>query len=308
MKRSMIRPWIHGMALLVLFAAPWAEAAEPAVGMLLGFSPLYRYALLRVETGKEPEPREKTGAEQYEPRDGFFIIAPLNDTEEPIENAHPDQPARWYLGCTFGGARAAIGPSGALEKGLSMIDIGLNYQEFVFYPNGGTVSERKPGVSVYLSIYESLSAASWRSGNLISSLRITYLYEHRTAGKAGVVVPGTGGNPDTVNSIAVSFPSVVGALIIHPAVIYEPSETAAFRFALAPQYTFYNNRNEGNPWLDKERLRLEGWLHYFPLADHRYRLQAGVYSDRIVRGDITNGGTELGVMFQLRRDIRTFDW
>lgn len=305
---SVMRRWLCGMALLALFSAPRAEAAEPAAGVLLGVSPVYRYALFRLETGDEPVPRAKTGAEQSEPRDGFFVIAPLNENEELIENAHPDQPARWYLGYTVGSARASTRQSGALEKGLSMFDIGANYQEFVFYPDGGSIPRRKAAISVYFSIYETLYVASGQSGSFISSLRATYLYEHRTAGKTGVVVPGIDGLPDTVTSAAASFPTAVGALILRPGVIYEPSETAAFRVAFAPQYTFYNNLNKGVPWLDKERLRLEWWLHYFPVADRGFRLQAGFYSDRIIRGDTADGGTELGVMFQLRRDIRAFDW
>lgn len=300
--------WLCGMALLAAVAAPRAEAAEPAVGALLGVSPVYRYAHVRLETGDEPAPRPKTGAGQSEPRDGFFVLVPLNENEEPVESAHPDQPARWYVGYTVGAARAAAGKSGTLERGLSMIDIGANYQEFVFFPDGGSVSRREPTLSIYLSIYETRYVAAAEAGTFIPSLRVTYLYEHRTAGKTGVVVPGTGGHPDTVNSIVTFFPTAIGALILRPAVIYEPSETAAYRFAFAPQYTFYNNLNQGNPWLDKERLRMEGWLHYFPVADHSFRVQAGLYSDRIVRGDTADQGTELGVMFQLRRDIRAFDW
>lgn len=305
---SVMRRWLYGMAVIALFTAPNAEAVEPAVGMLLGISPVYRYALLRLETGTEPVPQAKTGAEQTEPRDGFFIIAPLNENEELIETAHPDQPARWYLGYTVGGARASTRQSGAREKGLSMFDIGANYQEFVFYPDGGSIPRREAAISVYFSIYETLYVASGQSGNFISSLRATYLYEHRTAGKTGVVVPGADGLPDTVTSVVTSFPTAVGALILRPGIIYEPAETAAFRVAFSPQYTFYNNLNHGNPWLDKERLRFEGWLHYFPVADRGFRLQAGIYSDRTVRGETIDGGTELGVMFQLRRDIRTFDW
>ncbi len=305
---SVMRRWLCGILFLAVFAALRAEGAEPTVGMLIGFSPVYRYALLRMETGDEPLPQAKTGAVQYKPRDGFFIIAPLNENEEPIDTAHPDQPVRWYLGYTVGSASAATLNSGALASGLSMIDIGANYQEFVYYPDGGSVSQRKAAISVYFSIYETLYVTSGQSGSFISSLRATYLYEHRTAAKTSVVVPGTAGNPDTVNSMVTSFPSAVGALIIHPAVIYEPFETAAYRFAFAPQYTFYNTLNHANPWMDKERLRLEGWLHYFPVADHSFRVQAGLYSDRIVRGETVDGGTELGVMFQLRRDIRPFDW
>lgn len=305
---SVMRRWLCGMALLAICAAPRVDAAESAVGMLIGESSLYRYGHFRLETGDEPVPQGKTGAEQSKPRDGFFIIAPLNENEEPIETAHPDQPARWYLGYTVGTSRASIRKSGALEKGLSMIDIGANYQEFVFYPSGGSAAQRKAAISVYFSIYETLYVVSGQSGSFISSLRATYLYEHRTATKTSVVTPGANGLPDTVSSIAVSFPSAVAALIIHPGVIYEPSETAAFRIAFSPQYTFYNNLNQGNPWLDKERFRFETWLHYFPVADRGFRLQAGVYSDRIVRGEKSDGGTELGVMFQIRRDIRPFDW
>lgn len=303
-----MRRWLCGMALLVFCAAPQAKAAEPAMGVLLGFSPVYRYALCRLETGEEPVPQAKTGAERTEPRDGFFIFAPLNENEEPIETAHPDQSARWYLGYTIGSARASTRPSGALEKGLSMIDIGANYQEFVFYPGDGSIARRKAAISVYLSIYETLYMISDRSGSFISSFRATYLYEHRAAGKTSVVVPGVDGLPDTVNSVVTAFPTAVGALILRPGVIFEPSETAEFRVAFSPQYTFYNNLNQGIPWFDKERLRLEGWIHYFPVADRSFRLQAGFYSDRIVRGDAADGGTELGVMFQLRRDIRSFDW
>ncbi len=303
-----INRWLCGMVLIVLIAAPRADAAETAMGMMLNFSPVYRYAHFRIETGDEPVPDPVTGAKKREPRDGFFIITPLNENEELIEAAHPDQPARWYLGWSFGSARAAARPSGALERGLSMIDIGANYQEFVFYPNGGNDFRRKAAVSVYLSIYETLYVVSAEPGSFISSLRATYLYEHRAAGKTIVVVPGAVGQPDTVTNRAVSFPTALGALIIHPGVIYEPSETAAFRLAFSPQYTFYNNLNQAVPWFDKERLRLEVWLHHFPVADRNFRLQAGVYSDRIVRGDTADGGTEMGVMLQLRRDIRTFDW
>ncbi len=305
---SVMGRWLSGIALFAAIAVPRVDAAEPAMGVLLSVSPVYRYALIRLETGNEPMPQAKTGAEQSELRDGFFLIVPLNENEEPIETAHPDQPARWYLGYTFGKARAASRRPGEMEQGLSMIDFGVNYQEFVFYPGGGSASCRKAAISAYLSIYETSYATSGRSGSFISSLRATYLYEHRAAGKIGMVVPGAVGHPDTVNNIAVSFASAVGALIVHPAVIYEPSETAAFRFAFTPQYTFYNNQNKGNPFLDKERLRMEGWLHFFPVADHSIRVQAGVYSDRIVRGEVTDGGTELGVMFQFRRDIRPFDW
>lgn len=306
---SVMRRWLCGMAFLAICAAPpGVDAAESAVGMLLGGSPIYRYGQFRLETGDEPVPQAKTGAEQSKSRDGFFIIAPLNDNEELIENAHPDQPARWYLGYTVGTSRASKRQSGALEKGLSMIDIGANYQEFVFYPSGGSAAQRKAAISVYFSIYETLYVVSGQSGSFISSLRATYLYEHRAGGKTSMVTPGANGLPDTVNSMVISFPSAVAALIIHPGIIYEPSETAAFRAAFSPQYTFYNNLNQGNPWLDKERLRLEAWLHYFPVADRSFRLQAGMYSDRIVRGEKSDGGTELGVMFQIRRDIRPFDW
>lgn len=297
--------WLGGMALLAAFAAPRAEAAEPAVGAVLGVSPVYRYAHVRLETGDEPAPQPKTGAGQSEPRDGFFIIAPLNEGEEPLESAHPDQPARWYVGYTVGAARAATGKSGTLERGLSLIDIGANYQEFVFFPNGGSVARREPTLSIYLSIHETRYVAAAEAGTFIPSLRVTYLYEHRVTGKAGAAAPGAGG---AVNSAITAAPTAIGALIIHPAVIYEPSETAAYRFAFAPQYTFYNNQNKGNPWLDKERLRMEGWIHYFPVAGHSFRVQAGLYSDRTVRGDTVDQGTEIGVMFQLRRDIRAFDW
>ncbi len=297
-----------GVAIAAALCLPARAPAQTEAGAQLTAAPAYQQALFRLEGGRHPAPLARAGESVTEPRLGFFALAPLNESEEPALKAHPGQPNRWYVGVSFGAETATGRKSGPPVIAYSAVDLGFNYHEFIHYPNGGSAAERAPSLSVLFAINEVRYAEAQEGAELIPSLSATYLYEHRGAAPGGIVVAGSGSAPSTVDTRIIQGPTAIAALVLRPGVIYDPDKGGAVRFAFSPQYTLYSNKNEGSPIGDKERLRLEAWAHLFPFADRRFRLQAGFFTDRVVRGNSEDLPTEMGVLFQLRYDIRPYDY
>jgi hypothetical protein len=174
---------------------------------------------------------------------------------------------------------------------------------YKFSPGGGAEQSRRRdswggelGGVVYFKRGVRLFGEDIRLG---PQLHVRYAREWEASKETGVVIPGTGGAPETVKNLILDGPQVttqVSARVGLP--VYAPF---AEEFAVGPyaSYTF-GDADDLLPdaW---QRLRGELWLYYFPVAKPaNVRFGVAGFLDWRANGTDGRDARELGLLVQLR--------
>lgn len=176
---------------------------------------------------------------------------------------------------------------------------------YAFHPNGGAETARRRdswggeiGGVVHLKD---------RRRQLAPQLLVRYAREWEAAPTSGVIVPGSGGAPDTVKAMILEPPRVKTELSARVGLpLY-----AGFldSFAVGP-YASYTFGDGDDPTPDAyQRLRGELWLYYFPVASPpNVRFGMAYFHDWRARGADDRAVREYGMLVQLRFGVRLVDY
>lgn len=175
---------------------------------------------------------------------------------------------------------------------------------FKYYPTGNAAEEsQQQGNSfageVKLILFR--MNPDGRRRQYSPQVRVRYSSEWKAADEIGVIRANNGQNFSTLSNLVVQGPSRSPQFSPAAALNYYPG-AGNFSFTPAAYYDFNGNRNSADPFGNSERLRIEGWIFYYPLINNTPNVKIGLapfYSLRTKGTDALNK-VEVGGQITLR--------
>jgi hypothetical protein len=236
---------------------------------------------------------------------GLRVRVPFRDKDRKLAIVDRDSES-WKLVGSFDWNRDVTPEAGTAARIYAASVSGeWGTERYAYHPGGGDETARRR------------DSWGWEASGLLQlgdagyqvapQLRVRYAREWQAAEQSGVVVPGTGGAPDTVKDMILDPPRVKTELSARLGLPLYLGFLDSFAVAPYASYTFGDG---DDPTPDAyQRLRGELWLYYFPVATPpNVRLGMAGFLDWRARGTDDRVAREYGLLVQLRFGVKLKDY
>jgi len=193
------------------------------------------------------------------------------------------------------------GPINRFEMGLQG-EWGTS--EFKYFPDKTKANEKKTdkssfGLELKGGWFHSegkTNAAQWGP-----QVRIRYARDWKEADETGVVVPSTDGSPNTVTNLRLEAPTATPLFSPAIAFLYYPGSNK-FGYTPVLYYDLKGKDNSYSPFNGSGRIRMEGWIYYFPLITDVPNVKIGLapFISYRTHGADKLDSVEYGGIFQVK--------